>query len=712
MVTTIAFCQIDLSYPDLVERLYDMKHLSVIPDNGERSGNFSSWDRGAQYDEKTGQYVNWHANRDGTGFMDENGTMMEMEGPGVIWRIWSALPEEGEIEILIDGTNNPIKLPFIEFFNNKEEPFNYPELVHMKARGQNFFIPIPFQESIRIRGEEGWGRYYQITYTKFPEGTTVPSFTGRFSESDRTALKKANDIWGGRGPAIFAGSDADIRILTIELAPGEEKILTTYDGPAAITSIILTRPEMDRDASVDILRELTISITWDDDGSPAVWAPIGDFFGTGAGENLYKTLATGMTDEVYYCNWYMPFRKARLVIRNDGKQARKLDFKIHTEKIDGNADQLLRFHCKWQRDDFSGFDRDRFMADRWPDWPVLKIDEASGRFVGFLAHMWNPNHNWIPEYWKHTKPVPKGAAFAEGSLVYDFYKSVVRNHYWWGEGDEKFFVDGEKMPSTFGTGTEDYFGYAWGTSEAFESALQAQPLNGSADEIGKQAPREGPGNIGHIVNLRWQIPDNIPFQKSFEAVIEKYHPNEWPLLNAYTVSWYQSAGTDDHYQPVPVEDRTDYYDPAGIYKPVPVERGRYEAEEYFHLKFIKAKNGRPMRQDMSIHGRNWSNDEQLLFRTNKDNEMVFSFKVEEETSSIAFVFTKGNNYGIYKIHLDGEMLGKAIDLFNPEIMLNPEIRFENVKLSQGEHELKFINDGKNEKSSGYYFGLDFIQIGR
>ena len=119
------------------------------------------------------------------------------------------------------------------------------------------------------------------------------------------------------------------------------------------------------------------------------------------------------------------------------------------------------------------------------------------------------------------------------------------------------------MPSTFGTGTEDYFGYAWGTPATFDSALQAQPRNGPAGAIGIRPNKAGPGNTGHISNVRWQIADNVPFQKSFEAVVEKYHPNSWPLLNAYLAAWYQTAGTEDYYGPVmPVEERSDYFVPA------------------------------------------------------------------------------------------------------------------------------------------------------
>jgi len=67
---------------------------------------------------------------------------------------------------------------------------------------------------------------------------------------------------------------------------------------------------------------------------------------------------------------------------------------------------------------------------------------------------------------------------------------------------------------------------------------------------------------GHISLARFQIADNVPFQRSFEAVLEKYYPNQWNgsyTLYDTVVYWYQAAGTDDPYVPVPIEKRMDCY---------------------------------------------------------------------------------------------------------------------------------------------------------
>ncbi|MHC4637116.1 MAG: hypothetical protein ACYTBV_06365, partial [Planctomycetota bacterium] len=171
-----------LGYDDLVRRLYDLELLVRPPVPGEKSGNWSSFDRGAKFNEKTGHYEDWAANADGRGFISKEGdeiVVAQMKGPGVIWRIWSARPEEGHIKFYIDGKEQPVlDIPFKAYFNNKDGMFAYPELVHVKSRGHNSFIPISYQQSCKVVLQGKWGAYYQVTYSTFPEGTAVPSFDG------------------------------------------------------------------------------------------------------------------------------------------------------------------------------------------------------------------------------------------------------------------------------------------------------------------------------------------------------------------------------------------------------------------------------------------------------------------------------------------------------------------------------------------------------
>ena len=107
----------ELSYLDLIGRLTDLERLAVLPQPGETCAQWSSYDRGSKYDEATGEYVRWEANGDGDGLIRTEGdnlVLAEMQGPGVIWRIWSAMPKEGHIKFYLDGAEKPaIDLPFI-----------------------------------------------------------------------------------------------------------------------------------------------------------------------------------------------------------------------------------------------------------------------------------------------------------------------------------------------------------------------------------------------------------------------------------------------------------------------------------------------------------------------------------------------------------------------------------------------------------------------
>ena len=89
-----------LTFPDIISRLYDLKRLANPPERGESGGCQSSYDRRSRYNEATNLYEEWDANRDGDGYIRKEGdklVVFEQDGPGVIWRVWSALPQAGHV---------------------------------------------------------------------------------------------------------------------------------------------------------------------------------------------------------------------------------------------------------------------------------------------------------------------------------------------------------------------------------------------------------------------------------------------------------------------------------------------------------------------------------------------------------------------------------------------------------------------------------------
>lgn len=511
----------ELTYPELVSRMLDFEALSILPEQGESCAQWSSYDRRSQYDSQADRYIEWFANGDGDGFIREEDGMQvlaEMDGPGCIWRIWSAKADAGHVKVYLDGNPTPvIDRPFHDYFDPNSDLFPFPALVHTTAKGKNCYIPIPYQKSCKVVAETGWGKYFQFTYSTFPEDTTLPTFTGELSDSDRQALADADLFLGsnlGSTPQTQRSGEKTLK-RTVVAAPGQSIKVFQLRGARAIVFLNVQMDFQDRADEISALREIVLQIRWDDDEQPSVWTPLGDFFGTAPGVNRYLSLPVGMNEDGFYSLWYMPFRKRALIeLVNDGALPREVTFTLTHAPLQKPFERYGRFHAKWHRDVLQPGE-----PERWPDWTILKTS-GRGRFCGVHLHVWNPRGGACKEF------------AGEGQ-------------WWWGEGDEKFFVDGEKFPSTFGTGTEDYFGYAWCDPEQFENAFHNQPLNER--------------NAGHISVNRWHIADNVPFQKCFEASLEKYFPNRWPTLYAATVYWYLAPGGTDPYLPVHVWERLDYW---------------------------------------------------------------------------------------------------------------------------------------------------------
>ena len=641
-----------LSYPDLVARLLDLERLAVLPPDGETCKQWSSWDRGSQYDDASGKYVKWDANGDGSHFIRKEGdgeVMAEMEGPGCIWRIWSALAEKGHVKIYLDGSEEPaVDLPFVNYFDGKTPPFNYATLSYnlgdLGCRGQNLYIPIPYQKSCKIVADKGWGRYYQFVYTTYPEGTKLPTFSKALAAEHAAPLQEVNDFFAGKLGSDPAGTREGEKVETGTVdIPAGQSISFELDGPRAITAMRATMNLTDREDEMVAARKVVLKITWDGQEKPAVWCPVGDFCGTAPGVNLYKSLMTGMTDEGAYALWYMPFAESALVeLVNEDDVGREIKYEMIHAPLGRPFEGLGHFHCKWHRDVH------QLPEDRWPDWTMLKT-EGRGRFCGVMLHVWDPRPGW------------------------------------WGEGDEKFFVDGEKYPSTFGTGSEDYFGYAWCHPGLFQRAYHCQTMTEQ--------------NQGHQSILRWQIADNVPFHTSFEGCIEKYRrTEEWGTQYACTACWYLAPDGVDPYEATPADQRDGYY-----VRP-PLSAGGF--------KVLGEPHGAVRTQGMAHYkGGTWKNDDHLWWTGAKPGdklEVVVPTK-KSGTFDVSVVLTKARDYGIVQLSLDGKKAGDPIDLYNPTVVPTDPIPIGTHELAEGDHTLGVEIVGANEKAiKSHMFGLDYV----
>jgi len=642
----------EFTYVDLVNRLTDLKRLAELPAPDERCLQWSSYDRASRYDEASGKYVDWTANGDGSGYLrEENGAFVfaEMKGPGCIWRMWSARPEDGHVRIYLDGAETPVvDLPFRGFFNGQNEPFTRNSLVYEAGKGWNNYTPIPFQKSCRITADEGWGAYFHFTYTTYPDRTILPTFTGKLNQEENAALDAVNERFAN------LGTEPVFRQKPVKLPPDEDVIVTRLTGRRAITAIKI-KPELP--ASVDdrkLLREVVLKVNWDGDEKPAIWSPLGDFFGTAPGANAYLSFPMGLTEDGwFYSHWYMPFNSEAVIrLQNEGKETRRLLIEVLHEPIDEPIDNLGRFHAKWHGDAFLPPE-----PERWIDWTILST-RGRGRFCGVALHVWNPRGGW------------------------------------WGEGDEKFHVDGEKFPSTIGTGSEDYFGYAWCTPALFQRAYHNQTLVSN--------------NIGHVSVNRWQIVDNIPFQTSFQGYIEKYYKNDKPTLYDAVAYWYQEASgpnRSDAYEAVPLDRRMVWPEPE-----VFAVKGALEGE---NLKILRKTAGNPRSQDMTGFGDSWSRLAHLWWTDAQPGdrlELAIPVRASGDYG-VTLRLTKAPDYGIVQLYLDGAKTGDPIDLYATSVIISDVVDLGRHTLTEGEHVLAIEIVAANEEAEkAYMAGLDYVKL--
>jgi hypothetical protein len=225
----------------------------------------------------------------------------------------------------------------------------------------------------------------------------------------------------------------------------------------------------------------------DADGEPGIRTPLGDFFGSGPGINPYSNLFfTVGTDGTMTSRLLMPFRASmRLALANAGKAAYEVELRLHVApRPFGPRDMHLR--AQWGATS----------RESWPpfDWNVLTT-RGAGKVIGTVYQIANP------------------------VLI------------WWGEGDQKIFVDGEAFPSTFGTGTEDDYGFAYGYNGPFTRPYHAQTRV------------DGPGSGGHISLNRWYVLDALPYEQGLRFDQEMWHWMPCHPTWSHVVYWYAAPGT-------------------------------------------------------------------------------------------------------------------------------------------------------------------------
>lgn len=320
------------------------------------------------------------------------------------------------------------------------------------------------------------------------------------------------------------GANADFR----SVAPGATLTVLDADGPGTISHVWFTIA----DREPYHLKRIVLRMYWDGEKTPSVEAPIGDFFGLGTGDYYRwesELLSVG-SDKSLNSFFPMPFaHHARITVTNEGKQPigsfyYNIDYRTYSASLPAGT---LYFHA--------------------------------------VYHQAQPNHGWTNDWTTNQTPLVDKKTNLSGQDNYVWMEATGHGQYvgvtmsvlqnqdmWWGEGDDMFFIDGEKSPSIGGTGSEDYFLGAWDFGgKPFSYQLYGAPVVGS----------ELAGARSSV--YRFHLDSPIPFAKSFKATIEHGHANH-RSDNFYSVAYWYQAEPHAPLSPLPpVEQRLPTLQPVG-----------------------------------------------------------------------------------------------------------------------------------------------------
>jgi hypothetical protein len=357
-----------------------------------------------------------------------------------------------------------------------------------------------------------------------------------------------------------------------------------------------------------------------------------------------------------------------------------------------------------------------WLESRWPmpfqESAVLEIINLSRRPATLIAvgslhpYQWSNRSMHFHAKWRgeqlHTRPFRDWnfcRLGGEGVFVGDMLSIMNPVPAWWGEGDEKIYVDGESFPSHFGTGTEDYFGYAWSDPKPFQHAYH------------NQTRCDGPETFGHTSVNRFHILDAIPFTHSFRFDMEVWHwVPDIDIDYAVTCYWYARPGGTDNFRPVDAKVLRTIPNP-----PPPLKiAGALEGED---LRILAQSSPFPAGPQGMLYfpGSKWSGNSQLWVQPPRVGEWLdLELPVPDDgTYQVVMYLTRAHDYGVVQFFVNGQRLGKPIDGFHANgVVATGPINLGRVELKKGTATLRGEVVGTNEKSVGLrtMWGLDCVVL--
>jgi len=514
--TVLGFAQNknEVSIESLLKDMVDRDVVARFPSTNFRLKQESSYNRASTTPQDS---VGWFNNHDFNSKDDDhnfirteekNGqkewVLMDHVGPGAIVRTWmpflSANKPDTDIEIKIylDGNEEPALQGNMLGLLDGTGLIPFP-LAHQSLRSAVSFFPIPYAKSCKITTTQR-PFFYQFTYREYDDYTLIKTFTKDDFDKTLPLTKEVGELLLAPKNTM-KGEDISF---SAKLKSKKEKSIKLPEGNAAVRELSI---KLDNYKNPDVTRTVILKIEFD--GEPTVWCPLGDFFGNGIGlhpfQGWYRTVSE---DGTMICRWVMPYQKTgKISIVNIGGTTVNVDLKATVGEWNWDSESMY-FNAAW---------KGQYPVATRPfsDWNYITI-KGRGVYVGDALTVMNPVERW------------------------------------WGEGDERIYVDGEDFPSIFGTGTEDYYAYSWGgkSNEFYEHPFHAQPRSHIFNKLNKK-PKDfkGKNTSGYSTETRTRALDVMPFSSSLKLDMEVWSWTDCEMGYGVGMYWYGDKQTTSNRVP-------------------------------------------------------------------------------------------------------------------------------------------------------------------
>lgn len=501
-----------VTFAGLLAELVDRDRVARLVDPVWEAGHASSTNRESTKRGAPG----WFADGDGTGFVrTEHGAdgtewvLLDHAGPGCLTRLWTPFFHAGNlgdhvgpnVRIYLDGDPHPVFdepwIPLLLGTGSIPRPF-----ATETARAGVSWLPIPFGRSCKIT-TTGRPFYYTIDYRSYARDVAVETF--RKSDLTRHAAALAATAARLEGADRERFGAPDVR--AVNLAPQGVWEGALPQGPHALAQIRFALTSDPADSRW--LRSTVLELECD--GERVVWCPLGDFFCCADSVHPFTTWERSVAaDGTLTCRWPMPWRSKatlRLHALGDARIAGKVELSTVPWTWD---DRSLHFHAEWHPDEI-------LPGTPIVDWTFVDL-RGDGHLVGDALTVLNPTQGW------------------------------------WGEGDDKIYVDAAwelGVPTCFGTGTEDYYGWAGGVvptrADEFSRPFAANVRVGGVD---------GNATRGFNVCTRSRALDAIPFRTRLRFDMEASPGTDQRAATDFlgysaVVFWYARPGCRSERTPDP-----------------------------------------------------------------------------------------------------------------------------------------------------------------